>query len=252
LESAAARQLEGSATCDVVVSVREPRVGWQAAASRARRRRRADSAGAKRAIGQIEAGDGTGVALETWFGLSHVLGITFKAELQRDPQAEPADAGHLKIQELALRLGRETRRGRAFELPTRPLDTRHSIDVCLRDDAQRTLFIEECWNTFGNVNAAIRSTRRKIAEAEQLAVAAGGAAGPYRVAAVWIVRDTRANRQLIARYPEVFAAAFGGSSGLWVRALTTPGAAPPNGLGLVWCNARASTLFAWRKKRGFG
>jgi transcriptional regulator with XRE-family HTH domain len=199
-------------------------------------------------ISQIEAGNSAGVSLETLFALGHVLDLPLRVEFGRDAAGEPADAGHLKVQELMLRLAHRTGRARTFELPTRPLDTGHSIDVCLRDDAQRVLFIEECWNTFGNINAAVRSTRRKVAEAEQFAVAIGGEGEPYRVAAVWIVRDTRANRQLLARYPEVFATTFSGSSAQWVRALTEATARPPAALGLVWCDVHATRLAAWRRR----
>jgi hypothetical protein len=181
--------------------------------------------------------------------LSAALGIPLRIDFLRDVIAEPVDAGHLKLQELVLRLGRLTGRARTFELATKPLETGHSIDVCLRDDAQRVLVINECWNTFGNVNASVRSTRRKMAEAEQMAAAIGGDAGPYRVAALWIVRDTRANRELIARYPEVFGAAFTGSSVQWVATLTAAGTEPPTELGLVWCDRDASRVFAWRRTR---
>jgi transcriptional regulator with XRE-family HTH domain len=198
-------------------------------------------------LSQIERGDGAGVSLEVWFALAQALGIFLRIEFARDPIQQPDDAGHLAMQELALRLGRQTGRSRTFELPTRPAKPSLSIDVCLRDDQQRVLVIEECWNSFGNINESIRSTRRKIAEAEQLAVAVGGDRGPYRVAAIWIVRDTRRNREILARYPEVFAAAFTGSSRQWVAALTQSSAQPPPSLGLVWCDLRATRVAAWHR-----
>ena len=198
-------------------------------------------------ISQLEREPSSGTSLELWFALAQALGIHLKVEFGRDPVQEVDDAGHLAIQELALKLGRLTRRARLFELPTRPANPSLSVDVCVRDDAQRVLIIEECWNTFGNINAAIRTTRRKLAEAEQLAVAVGGDYGPYRVAAVWIVRDTRRNREILTRYPEVFAAAFVGSSRAWVSALIASDAQPPTDMGLVWCDLRATRLFAWRR-----
>ena len=220
----------------------------------ARRRRRTSQASLGRKVGisaswvsAIERGDGAGASLEVWFALSEALAIPLKVEFQRDAMSDVADAGHLKLQELALRLGRQTQRQRAFELPTKPADPTHSIDVCLRDDAMRVLFIEECWNTFGNINASVRSTRRKVADADQLAIAIGGETGAYRVAAVWIVHDTRANRALLARYPEVFGAAFTGSSARWVEALTHAGSQPPAGLGLIWATVNATQVFAWRQ-----
>lgn len=200
-------------------------------------------------IGQIERGRGAGASIELLCSLAAALELPIRVEFGRDVQGEPADAGHLKVQELALRLGRKAGRSRTFELATKPLESAHSIDVFLRDDDLRILFINECWNTFSNINASVRSTRRKVAEAEQLAVAVGGDAGPYRVAAVWIVRDTRANRTLIARYPEVFAAAFTGASAQWAAALMQRGAGPPQGMGLVWCDVAASRVFPWRRPR---
>ncbi|MEP7378447.1 MAG: helix-turn-helix transcriptional regulator [Chloroflexota bacterium] len=197
-------------------------------------------------IGQIERGDGAGVSLEVWFALAAALDMPLNVAFGRDPVREPDDAGHLKIQELMLRLARLAGRHRTFELATRPASPSFSIDVGVRDDALRVFFIEECWNTFGSINGAVRSTRRKIAEAEQLAVATGGE-GAYGVAAVWIVRDTRRNREIVTRYPEVFTAAFTGSSRLWVQALTQKGVAPPTEPGLVWCDVKATRLFAWRK-----
>jgi hypothetical protein len=198
-------------------------------------------------IGQIERGEGAGPALEVWFALGQALDLFFKAEFGRDRGELPDDAGHLGMQELAFALGRQTGRGRTFELRTRPTEPSLSIDVCLRDDVERVLIVEECWNSFGNINASVRSTRRKIAEAEELAVAVGGDAGPFRVAACWIVRDTRRNREILGRYPQVFASAFTASSVQWVKAVTRPGESVPTELGLVWCDVSATRVFARRR-----
>jgi HTH-type transcriptional regulator/antitoxin HipB len=199
-------------------------------------------------VSKIERGLGGRFPLELWLAVASALGISLRVELGRDPIQEPPDAGHLAMQELALRLGRETGRTRTFELPTRPTDPALSVDVCLRDDRRRILVLEECWNTFGSINASARSTRRKIAEAEQLAATIGGPGPAYRVAACWIVRDTRRNRELLARYPEIFASTFTGSSAAWVRALTTDEVEPPADLGLVWTDVRATRLIAWRRQ----
>jgi transcriptional regulator with XRE-family HTH domain len=198
-------------------------------------------------VGQIERGAGVGASLEVWFAFAAAVDIPLFVELRRDRLEEVIDAGHLSIQELVLRFGRQVGAIRSFELPTRPQNPSLSVDVHLRDDARRLLVINECWNVFGDVNASVRSTRRKIAEAEELAVAAGGDRGPYRVAACWIVRDTRRNREILARYPEVFASTFTGSSRQWVQALTRPGSMPPEGIGLIWCDVRATRLSAWRR-----
>lgn len=199
-------------------------------------------------VGQLERGLGGGVPLETWFALSAVLQLPLRLEFGRDALHEPTDAGHLKLQELMLRLGRQAGVQRFFELPTRSADPALSVDVGWRDDARRVLILNECWNTFGSINAAIRSTHPKIAEAEALATT-GPASAPLRVAACWIVRDTRRNREIIARYPEVFASAFSASSAAWVRALTDPAAPVPTEVGLIWSDLKATRLFARRAPR---
>ncbi len=112
------------------------------------------------------------------------------------------------------------------------------------------LRIEEAWNTFGDVGAAIRRTNRKTAEATDLAATIDGGP-PYRVAAVWIVRPSPANRRLLARYPEIFRSAFPGSSRAWVDTLTT-GASPPTKAGLVWLDPTSGRVTAWRRGRTAG
>ena len=227
------------------------RLGGDAKASRLRRGLTQLELGARvglsgHTIGRVERGWGGNLSVDTWQRIGLALDRPVVVSLARDMHEEPADAGHLRIQELALRLGSATGRTTTFELQTRPSDPRASADVGLGDRAHRTLILVECWNTIGDVGAAARSTARKVAEAEQLAVVRGGDGGPWRVASVWIVRATRRNRALVARYPEVFAARFPGSSQGWVRALTE-GGLPPGQPGLVWCDVGATRLFAWRR-----
>jgi transcriptional regulator with XRE-family HTH domain len=216
----------------------------------------ADLAGVSRsAESAIERGLGGGQTLDTWQRVALGAGRPLIVGLQRDPLEETADAGHLGIQELVLRLGRTTGYMGAFELATRAAEPWRSTDVGLRDDRRRVLALVECWNTFGDIGNATRSSARKLAEAEQFATAFGGDR-PYRVSTCWVVRATLRNRSLIARYPEVFRARFRGSSVGWVRALSAPaahdahGAAnsplPPIEPGLVWCDVAATRLFAWR------
>ncbi len=197
-------------------------------------------------LGDLERGQGEGAPLGLWVALGLVLGRPLRVELSRAIGTDTADAGHLAIQELVLRLGRGAGYGRGFEVPTRPTDPARSTDVGLRDDARRTLVLVECWNTIGDVGAAARATSRKLAEAEALAIAQGGER-PFTVAGVWVVRAAARNRALVARYPEVFAARFPGSSARWVAALTH-GTEPPPEPGLVWCDVGAIRLFAWRRR----
>src|SRR6266536_2326845 len=83
-------------------------------------------------ISQIEQGNGMGVPLRLWVALGVALGrplqISFSRPLGED--RGPADAGHLAMQEWLLGIAHANGRNASFELPTRPLDPRRSIDVC--------------------------------------------------------------------------------------------------------------------------
>ncbi len=187
-------------------------------------------------VSRIERGEGGALSLLVRQKAALVLGLPFTVELGRDARQEPADAGHLAVQELALRIGRAAGYRRTYEMPTKPADPSLSTDVGLIDDANRRLLLVECVNTFGNINASIRSSDRKRAEAGALAISIGHGA-PYAVFSCWIVRATRRNRQPLAQYPELFAARFRGSSRRWIGALTT-GSEPPAEAGLVWRERR--------------
>jgi transcriptional regulator with XRE-family HTH domain len=200
-------------------------------------------------ISRIERGAGHGVPLEVWVAIGAALGRPLAISLTRPlgEQRQPHDAGHLAMQERLLALARATGRTATFELPTQPADPSHSIDVCVRDTRHRVLIIEETWNTFGDVGAAVRSTHRKAAEAADLAATIDGGP-PYRVASVWVVRPSAANRTLIARYPAVFASVCPGPSRVWAHALTG-GGDPPNGQGLVWLDPASGRISEWRRSR---
>lgn len=227
------------------------RLGGELRASRRRRRLTQQQVGdavgvARSTVSAAENGHGAGLTLDTWQRLGVAFDRPLRLELARDALEEPADAGHLALQELVIGLGRRVGYTGLFELATRPADSRRSVDVGLRDDRRRQLVLVEVWNTFGDVGASARSTNRKVAEAEALAVVLGGES-PYSVAACWVVRATRRNRELVARYPELFAARFPGSSAGWVRALTQ-GGDPPSEPGLTWADVAATRLFAWRRR----
>jgi hypothetical protein len=68
-----------------------------------------------------------------------------------------------------------------------------------------------------------------------------------RIASVWIVRDTAANRAILARYPHIVDAAFPGSSRRWMRALTDPDVAPPTAPGIVWYDPSTRRLTERRR-----
>ena len=192
-------------------------------------------------LAEIERGDGGGAPLAIWIALGIALERPLAVAFTR-PLDEPrgtADAGHLQIQEHVLGLARATGRPGTFEVPTRPIDPARSTDVGIRDSGHHVRILAECWNTFGDLGAAVRATNRKTAEA--------AATWPQeRIATVWIVSASATNRRLLARYPHILAAAFPGSSQRWVRALAG-GAAPPTEPGLVWFDPSTGRLTAHRR-----
>ena len=201
-------------------------------------------------LAEIEAGDGAGTPPEVWFALSAALGRFLRFEFARDPLEELADVGHADMQELVLRITKPAEWQGGFELTIRPSDPGRSIDVPLVDRGRRRLVIAECWNTFGDLGRAARLSNQKMAAAEAAAVVLGGDEGPFEVGLCWVVRDTKRNRELLARYQHIFAARFPGSSHAWVKALTQPGAPLPKQPGLVWCDLGATRLFARRVPNG--
>ena len=197
-------------------------------------------------IGRAERAVGT-LELETLERIAIALDVPLAVGLGRDGLEEPADAGHLAIQELVLRFGRAAGFEVQFELPTRPNEPWRSVDVVLSSDPRREAVAVECWNTVGDLGAATRSSRRKAVELQDLAVGRWGA--DAQAGLVWVVRETARNRALVARYPEIFASVFTGSSRAWLATLTV-GATPPGSPGLVWGDVARGQLRAWRRAGG--
>lgn len=221
---------------DEVRTMRERR-GWT-------RSELAERAGIGRmVVGRIERG-ATGLDIDVLqrigVGLARPLLVTFG----RDTPEAPADAGHLAIQELVLRLGRAAGYSASFELPTRPGESWRSIDVVLADPVRRHMLLVECWNTIGDVGAAARSSERKRADLEGIAAGRWGPDASVHV--LWVVGATARNRDLTHRYPVIFATRFPASSRAWVDCLAS-GADPPAEPGLVWCDIGATRIFEWRR-----
>ena len=222
---------------------------------RAARRRRqmtigelADRIGLHQArVGAIERGGGLGAPLRVCVSLGVAVGRPLAIGLSRDTFDRLTDAGHLAVQELVLRLARASGRHATFELPTRPADPSRSIDVGIRDDVRRALLVVEIWNRLDDLGAAMRRFDRTMAEAAALAVASGGDE-PFASTGCWLLRDSAANRAIVARYPAILRSRFKGSSVGWVRALRSAHAAP-NQAGLLWATTDATRLVPLRWRR---
>jgi len=193
---------------------------------------------------RIERG-ATNLDLDGLQRIGLALGGPVVVTFGRDVLEPTADAGHLVMQELVLRVGRAAGYTGTFEVPTRPAEPWRSVDVGLSATAERRMILAECWNTFGDVGAASRSTNRKRADLEDLAAGRWGEGA--QVGVVWVVKATARNRALLQRYPEVFASRFPASSRGWVAALVD-GTPPPTEPGIVWCDVGATRLFEWRRR----
>ena len=101
------------------------------------------------------------------------------------------------------------------------------------------VIIVECVNTLGDLGEAMRSSDYKVREAERQWPEVG---------LLWVVRDSRANRQLVGRYGRLIDSRFSGSSVEWVRALVVGGPMPGHP-GLIWSDLKATRLFARRRSR---
>ena len=204
----------------------------------------ADRAGLGRMIiNRLERGVGS-IDIDGLERIAIALGVPLNLGFARDPRTDVADAGHLAMQELVLRLGRRSGYEAAFELSTKPAEPWRSIDVVLTNEARHRMLCVECWNTIGDVGAAARSSTRKVAELEAMAVGRWGEDASTGL--VWVVRATARNRAVVERYPEVFASRFRGSSQRWTVALSQ-GGDPPTEPGMVWSDVEATRMFAWRR-----
>lgn len=226
------------------------RLGREIRASRLRRKLTQAQAAARARISRstwsrIENGRGAGQTIDAWQRVGLAVGRPLRIDFGSDPEeSATSDGGHLEGQELILRLMRATGHRRFVELPTRPADSRRAIDIVALDDRRRSMLVVQVWNTFGDLGSAVRGFDRELAATAE--VAAGMGFPDATITGCWAVVDNRANRALVARYPEFFATRFPGSSFAWARAIRT-GAPPPQAAGIVWLDLRRGELVARRR-----
>lgn len=184
-------------------------------------------------LSRIEHGRGADTPVRTWIRLGIALDRPIAVGMTETASTERlVDAGHLEMQEWLLEAGRRLDWDSAgWEVPTRPLDPRRSIDVLVRIAEVLVLF--ECWNTIRDLGAAVRATTRKIGEANELAVAIGA----RTVASCWLVRPTASNRAIVRTYPEAIRVRFAASRA-WAETLRAR-RSPPAELGFVWLDPRS-------------
>ena len=175
------------------------------------------------------------------------VGEQFVGFLERAPGAEvPRDIQHLRRQSALISIAAP---GGWRALPELRLDQdarwSRSIDVALVRRATGEAVVAEIWNWFEDVGGALRGLDGKVA-------ALRGQLDPgveWTVRGLFIVRDTRRNRELVAELGPMFAARFRGNARAWLRALTDPSERLPDGDGLLWSD-RAGTALKAARLRG--
>jgi transcriptional regulator with XRE-family HTH domain len=100
-------------------------------------------------VGRIERGV-TRLDVDALQRIGIALNRFLEIRFGRDALEQPADAGHLAMQELVLRLGRANGFTGEFEVPTRPAEPWRSIDVVLARPLRRLMILNECWNTLAS------------------------------------------------------------------------------------------------------
>lgn len=139
-------------------------------------------------ISAVERGDGSTLSVELWQQVALLLGLPLKFELGRDTLEEPRC--------------RPGRRWPALSHPDR-----------MREHLRRHRRFHQ---VLGSKDCRGRGARNLNRTGE-----------PYSLRDCWVIRATRRNRELVARYPELFATRFPGSSRAWVAALAAGKRAPP-------------------------
>lgn len=217
-------------------------------------------------VSEIERGRGAGTSVETWACLAAAVGEQFVAFLERAAGADqPRDIEHLRRQSALIELAAS---GGWSALPELAIDTgpgrSRSIDVALVRPAVGEAVAVEVWDWFDDVGASLRGLDAKVAALRRHVTsgelgrddgdaasahvmraearpADGGLATDarhrdWRVAGLFVVRDTRRNRLLVAELRPLFAARFCSSSVAWIRALHASEAPMPHDHGLVWAD----------------
>ncbi len=208
---------------------------------------------------EIERGHGANASIDTWSCLAAAVGEQFVGFLEHASGADrPRDMEHLRRQSAFIELATA---GGWTALPELAIDPgvarSRSIDVALVRPQTREAVAAEIWDWFDDVGASLRGLDAKVSVlAARLAVESTlsrtsaptmGSEGvrpgsSLRVSGLFVVRDTRRNRSLVAELMPLFAARFNGSAVGWIRALGSPAAPLPAGDGFLWSDSAARTL----------
>lgn len=217
----------------------------------------ADRAGVSQGlISLLERGRGTTASIETWACIAAAVGEHFVGFLELAPGATaPRDIEHLRRQSALIELARGGRWTALPELAIDPTVARsRAIDVALVRSVTREAVAVEVWDWFDDVGAALRGldAKRSMLEARLMAEAAIESAPGlgWRVRGLFVVRDTRRNRALVAELRPLFSARFTGLAIGWLQALVQPSTPMPDGHGFLWSDRAGTRLHPARLGRG--
>jgi transcriptional regulator with XRE-family HTH domain len=196
-------------------------------------------------VSRLEHGSEIGASLDTWARVAAAVGEQLVTFIEHVPGSDqPRDLQHVRRQSALVTIAAK---GGWRALPEFAIDEgksrSRSIDVALIRPETREAVVAEIWDWFDDVGSGLRSLDGKVAGLSSRLARAGGLTGaPWRVGALYIVRDTRRNRRLIAELGGLFAARFRGSSHGWLSALTNPDRAVPLEAGLLWSDQAGLAL----------
>jgi transcriptional regulator with XRE-family HTH domain len=195
-------------------------------------------------VSLLERGRGRSATIETWGMVAAAVGEQLVGFLEDAPGAGlPRDIEHLRRQSAVIQIASKGGWSAMPELAIdRDVARSRSIDVALVRRASREAVVVEVWNWFDDVGGALRGLDGKLGSA----AARLDANAAWTVRGLFVVRDTRRNRELIDDLKALFLARFGADSRLWLKALTDPAQALPEGDGLLWSDRAGTTLKASR------
>jgi transcriptional regulator with XRE-family HTH domain len=243
---ATSERLEGRRRAGIVgrrigIGLRESRLALRLSQAEA-----ADRAGISQASwSRAERGVAGAASLETLASCAAAVETQLAAFIEARPGTDlPRDMEHLRRQELVIKLAQPGGWAAQPELAIDPRAERsRSIDVHLARFGGAERAIVEIVDLMTDGGAEFRNLTDKVAAVRRVA---GDRA---RVRGLLVLRATARNRATVAEFPGLFAARFTGSSNQWLRALSDPTVAMPDGDGLVWSTVRGDRLFAAAPRR---
>jgi transcriptional regulator with XRE-family HTH domain len=233
----------------LAVALREAR-----AIDRVTQQEAADRSGISQARwSELERGLGASASVETWAIAASAVGMQLAAFLEGVPGADrPRDIEHARRQAAVIDAAVSGGWRALPELALDPAARSRSADVALTRELRGEAVATEIWDWFDDIGASFRGLdAKKQLLADRLRRDFGGAAtNAWRVAGLFVVRNTARNRALVRELRSLFVARFTASSAAWLRTLANPDAPMPDGDGLLWSDLYGRLTGSHLRRRG--